>query len=177
MKVCSIEDCFDNRHARGWCNKHYQRWWNHYQKVEGVSVAEKRAEHEASGEPWPVNDNGVEMVWTKANRKGGGHWEDREKIAVSQKIYADAHKEEARVQYAVRRQKLKALGLCIADGKKKATGWGLCDEHRLNNRRGATLFRAKNYVSTILRNPEPIREDEVVGYIPQEIMIVNERKW
>lgn len=27
--ICTIEDCERERYARGWCNKHYLRWWKH----------------------------------------------------------------------------------------------------------------------------------------------------
>lgn len=27
--ICSIADCGKNTVARGWCRKHYTRWWNH----------------------------------------------------------------------------------------------------------------------------------------------------
>lgn len=29
MKTCKIKDCKDRHYARGWCNKHYQRWRRH----------------------------------------------------------------------------------------------------------------------------------------------------
>lgn len=29
MKQCSIEDCEAEHYARGWCNRHYKRWWKH----------------------------------------------------------------------------------------------------------------------------------------------------
>lgn len=29
MRVCAVEGCEKPHYARGWCNKHYQRWWQH----------------------------------------------------------------------------------------------------------------------------------------------------
>lgn len=29
MKICKIDECERKYYARGWCYKHYQRWWKH----------------------------------------------------------------------------------------------------------------------------------------------------
>ena len=29
MKLCKIDDCNNNIYARGWCSKHYRRWYKH----------------------------------------------------------------------------------------------------------------------------------------------------
>lgn len=27
MNKCSYEDCEEDHYSRGWCKRHYQRWW------------------------------------------------------------------------------------------------------------------------------------------------------
>ena len=29
MRICKIEDCSSKHYARGWCSKHWKRWWTH----------------------------------------------------------------------------------------------------------------------------------------------------
>jgi hypothetical protein len=85
-----------------------------------VSTAEKRAELEAKGEPWPVCDcHGLEKVWQSDSQlRAGGRW----KLRCSER----AHNKRA-VKKRIARA--RAAGLCVVCKKHRAIeGQNLCLE-------------------------------------------------
>lgn len=79
-RICAIDGCGKGHYGRGWCKKHYQRWFHHgdplggkFELLRGVPV-EKRFWHKVdkSGDCW---------LWTAVkHRKGYGQFGNGQKI-------------------------------------------------------------------------------------------------
>jgi len=61
MKPCSIEGCSNPSRKKGWCNKHYMRWWNY-----GHTELNNRRAFKDKLEDYiiPVTETGC-WLWTK----------------------------------------------------------------------------------------------------------------
>lgn len=62
METCIIEGCENKREARGWCKKHYEKWWRNGDPFAGFEKKHK------DGEGY-INQDGYRIMETNGTRK------------------------------------------------------------------------------------------------------------
>ena len=68
-KICSIKNCSNTHFGKGWCQKHYTRWWRYGTTV----LKETRTLEERFEEKYiPVTESGC-WIWTASTKNGYGY--------------------------------------------------------------------------------------------------------
>jgi len=100
--TCSIDGCDSPRRSRGWCRKHYLRWWRH---GDPLSLSHRPT---ASERFFSKVDQGRNVdCWP---------WTGGSTIHGYGRFQAGESREESRVELAHRQAWILATGLAIPDG-------------------------------------------------------------
>lgn len=80
-RICSIESCGTKHYARGWCKRHYLRWFHHGDPAVGKFEVTQRGKG-AEARFWTkVDKSGKCWLWTGSlSSKGYGHFGDGKRI-------------------------------------------------------------------------------------------------
>lgn len=89
METCSIEGCDQPSRTRGWCSRHYQRWYNHGNPL-AVKDNTGKPVLERFMEKVDVDDASGCWLWTATtNRKGYGmFWPTSASVSAHRWAYA-----------------------------------------------------------------------------------------
>lgn len=93
MKVCSLDGCESSVHARGWCNKHYRRWFNGADMhKETFRTGETREERFSSFVEITTTDECIEWPTRSREKRGYGWFTFQRKSQRAHRASCEIHK-------------------------------------------------------------------------------------